>query len=128
MSNMIKCVIHCSDTPTGRDVSAADIHRWHLENGWDGIGYHHVIRIDGTIENGRPPYWKGSHAYGYNHTLGICLIGNGEFTEAQYTSLKGLLAKYNFDESEIVGHYEVDKHGKTCPNFDVPKWLKENYS
>ena len=38
---------------TNRDVSAAEIDRWHKNNGWAGIGYHFVIRKDGTIERGR---------------------------------------------------------------------------
>ena len=29
---------------TNRDVSAAEIDRWHKNNGWAGIGYHFVIR------------------------------------------------------------------------------------
>ena len=29
---------------TDADVSAATVHRWHLANGWAGIGYHYLIR------------------------------------------------------------------------------------
>ena len=39
---------------TNADVSAATMHEWHKANGWSGIGYHFVIRKDGTIEAGRP--------------------------------------------------------------------------
>lgn len=32
------------------DASAPQIDRWHKNNGWAGIGYHYVIRKDGTVE------------------------------------------------------------------------------
>jgi len=119
-----KIVIHCSDTPNGRPDTAEDIHRWHLERGWDGIGYHYVIGVDGKIENGRPDYWMGSHVVWHNYgSLGVCLIGKNDFTEDQYRSLEflivGLMGKYA--NAEVVGHYELDPK-KTCPNFDVKAW------
>ena len=46
-------VVHCSYTPEQMDIGA-DIDRWHREKGWMMIGYHKVIRRDGTIEDGRP--------------------------------------------------------------------------
>ena len=33
-------VVHCSDTPNNQNLSAIDIHKMHLDFGWDGIGYH----------------------------------------------------------------------------------------
>lgn len=118
-------VIHCSDTPNGRPHDAAELHRWHLERGWDGIGYHYVIKIDGSIEAGRPEYWTGSHVRGHNTgSIGICLIGRDEFTPQQYDAL-GTLVKYinrGASYHRVVGHYELDSK-KTCPNFDVQEWL-----
>ena len=118
----IKCIIHCSDSPHNRGDNAETIHRWHLANGWDGIGYHYVILEDGTVENGRPEYWKGAHAKGHNKAIGICLIGINEFTHAQFISLEKLLKDRKFKNNEIVGHYEVSKN-KTCPNFNVKTFL-----
>jgi len=118
---MIKAVIHCSDSPQGRGDNAETIHKWHLARGWDGIGYTYVILEDGTIENGRPEYWKGSHARGHNDALGICLIGTDSFTHAQFISLEKLLKDKNFKADEIVGHYEISS--KTCPNFNVRSYL-----
>jgi len=114
-------VVHCSDSPQGRGDTAATIHRWHIERGFDGIGYHYVILEDGTIENGRPLYWTGAHAKGYNHYAGICLIGIDKFTHAQFKSLKklcfGLMEDYKISPSNVIGHCDVSN--KTCPNFDV---------
>lgn len=119
---MIKAVIHCSDSPQGRGDTAETIHGWHLERGWDGIGYHYVILEDGTVEAGRPEYWSGSHARGYNKSMGICLIGIDDFTHAQFISLERLLKDKGLKSKEVVGHYAVND-GKTCPNFDVEKFL-----
>ena len=59
------------------DASAADIHGWHQNQGWSGIGYHFVIRKDGTVERGRPVWAIGAHAQGDNaHTVGILLSGD----------------------------------------------------
>lgn len=117
----IKCVIHCSDSPQGRGDNAETIHKWHKERGFDGIGYHYVILEDGTIENGRPEYWSGAHAKGYNEALGICLIGIDSFTAAQFISLEKILKERNFKQDEVVGHYAVSN--KTCPNFDVESFV-----
>lgn len=125
---MEKIIIHSSDTPDGRWHTAADIHRWHLEKGWDGIGYHHVIRLDGCIEDGRPHYWIGCHAKGYNTgSIGICLIGRNQYTDEQYDSLYKLILELKsiYPNARVIGHYQVDPK-KTCPNFDVPQWLKNN--
>lgn len=113
-------VVHCSDTPNGRHHTAEEIHQWHLANGWDGIGYHYVIQLDGTVEAGRPHYWKGSHCRGMNDNIGICLIGRDKFTKQQEVALWTLLDKL---EAEPTGHYIYDS-GKTCPNFDVTEWYK----
>lgn len=76
-----KIIVHCADTPDGKDFTIKDIDRWHKERGWQCCGYHHVIRLDGTIENGRPLAQIGAHCKGYNeNSIGICLIGRREFT------------------------------------------------
>lgn len=117
-------VVHCSDTPNGRYHTAEDIHRWHLERGWDGIGYHSVIRTDGIVDQGRPYYWVGSHTAKYNGiAIGVCLIGRDEFSEAQWRSLEGLMLSltYQFPDAKVVGHRDLNAH-KACPNFDVKAW------
>ena len=35
-------VVHCSDTSDNEDKK--EIHQLHISFGWDGIGYHKVIR------------------------------------------------------------------------------------
>ncbi|MEW8253758.1 MAG: N-acetylmuramoyl-L-alanine amidase [Candidatus Thiodiazotropha taylori] len=116
--------IHASLSPNDRVVTAADIHEWHLENDWSGIGYHAVIQRNGKIERGRPHFWKGAHILGHNlHTLGICLIGTDEFTDEQLFSLKELILEWLdlYPLAEVVGHRDLDSN-RTCPNFDARHW------
>ena len=76
-------VIHCSDTEDSIDIGAIEIHKMHLKFGWNGVGYHKIICRNGEIENGRPEYWVGAHARGFNKiSLGVCLIGKKNFTKS----------------------------------------------
>lgn len=116
-----KIVIHCSDSPHGRGDDAETIHKWHRERGWSGIGYHYVIVEDGTVQAGRPHYWPGAHVKGHNtNSLGICLIGEDDFTGEQIQSLKQLHTELSqkYPEAQWFNHYDLDS-SKTCPNFDA---------
>ncbi|MBR6012517.1 MAG: N-acetylmuramoyl-L-alanine amidase [Selenomonadaceae bacterium] len=119
-------VVHhtgCNDI----DASAEQIHDWHLNNEWSGIGYHFVIRKNGTIERGRPVDTIGSHAYGENsHSIGIHLSGDFEQaypTQAQIESAALLIAnlceKYNIpvDRTHIVGHRDL--MATDCPGKNL---------
>ena len=90
--NIKLLVVHCSDTENDKNLSAIDIHKMHLNFGWDGIGYHKIINRSGKIENGRPEYWVGAHVKGRNNiSLGVCLIGKNKFTNEQFVSLEKVL-------------------------------------
>ena len=119
-------VIHhtgCNDI----DASAEQIHGWHLNNGWAGIGYHYVVRKDGTIERGRPEWAIGSHAYGENsHTIGIHFSGDFEQAEPTVEQVeKGAMLiadicdRYGIpiDRDHIVGHGEL--MATSCPGRNL---------
>lgn len=128
--NISLLVVHCSDTENNLDLSATDIHKMHLEFGWDGIGYHKVIKRSGDIENGRPIYWVGAHVKGKNKiSLGVCLIGKDNFTKKQFISLEKVLRRWKilFPNAKIVGHRDTGYTKKTCPNFDVINWSKNRF-
>ena len=120
-------VIHHS---ASADVSAAEIHRWHRAKGWAGIGYHFVIRRDGSVERGRPQETIGAHAgEGVNsHSIGICLCGNFMETlpsDAQMVSLVELVVwlrkAYSASsgrEAEVKLHREVA--ATACPGDSFP--------
>lgn len=127
-SNIKLLVVHCSDTENNKDLNALDIHKMHLDFGWDGIGYHKIICRSGKIENGRPEYWIGAHVKGYNDiSLGVCLIGRDEFTIKQFSSLEKVLRKWKllYPDTKILGHRDTGNTSKTCPNFDVGIWCKD---
>ena len=120
-------VIHHTGNPTDDDLSAADIDASHKARGWSCIGYHYVIRKDGTVEEGRPHWTVGAHAYGHNgHTIGIHVCGNfeiGEPTDAQIESTAMLLANLctdyglPIDRDHIVGHREL--MSTACPGRNL---------
>ena len=69
-------IIHCSATAEGKDFRAADIDRWHRQQGFKSIGYHFVVRLNGEVERGRPIAEVGAHCKGHNATsIGVCYIG-----------------------------------------------------
>lgn len=123
-----KLIVHCSDTPDHLNIDAQTIHNWHRKPPFtfDGIGYHRVIRRNGTIELGRPEYWTGAHTKGHNTgSLGVCLIGRKHFTPDQMDALAAVIQDWRqrFPIRSVTGHYTYDPH-KTCPNFNVEQWLK----
>ena len=119
MRDITTLVIHCSDTETG---TAEAIHDYHVKhNGWDGLGYHYMIELEGNVKKGRPEYWQGAHTKSINaESIGICLIGVKEFDIKQIEMLKMLVddIKTRYPDIKILGHYEVDEN-KTCPNMDM---------
>ena len=65
-------IVHCSATPEGKDYTAADIDRWHRQQGWECIGYHYVVRLDGMLEPGRSIKYQGAHCKPLNSvSIGI---------------------------------------------------------
>jgi N-acetyl-anhydromuramyl-L-alanine amidase AmpD len=141
-------VLHCSATRASQPVTAADIRKWHKARGWGDIGYHYVIRRDGTLEKGRHEAAVGAHVGGHNwHTLGICLAGGlndrtgapeDNFTPAQWETLRGLMKALagRYPRATVLGHRdlspdrdgdgEVEPHEwlKSCPCFDARAWAE----
>lgn len=115
------------------DASAEQIHEWHQNQGWSGIGYHFVVRKDGTIERGRPVWAIGAHAQGDNaHTIGIHL--SGDFSHAQPTTaqiertamlIANLCEDYDIpiDRAHIVGHGELME--TECPGANLQALLDD---
>jgi len=138
-------VIHTAATKASRDIGVEEIDQWHKDRDWKGIGYHFVIRRDGTLERGRSISQAGAHAYGYNRvSLGICMVGGldndrepeDNYTDTQYDTLHTLVVslKQMYPQAEILGHRDLspDVNGdgiiekwewlKACPCFDVRSW------
>lgn len=132
--NMI--VVHCSATPAHMDIGKDEINKWHTAQGWIGIGYHYVIRRDGSIDLGRPLARPGAHVEGHNkYSIGVCLVGGVDkggptgkpednFTPMQKATLLVLLYQLRnlFPDTRICGHRDLQPK-KACPSFDVGRWL-----
>lgn len=128
MKKINKIIIHCSATPNGRHHDAADIDRWHKENGWSGIGYHYVICTTGKVDKGRDESVIGAHAYGHNKdSIGICIIGNNKYNAVQWYRLRELVAQLitKYPDAKVIGHNEVSH--KSCPGFDVQEWMNKEF-
>ena len=123
-------IIHCSAVRPDQTSSAAQIDTWHRQRGFHlGIGYHYVIRRDGTIEPGRPEWMIGAHSLNHNaHSIGICYEGGLDIrgqpddtrTPAQKATMRRLLEELHgrYPKAVIVGHHDLDPT-KDCPCFDA---------
>lgn len=105
------------------DAYAEQIHQWHLNADYAGIGYHFVIRKSGEVERGRPVWAVGSHAYGANNdSIGIHLSGDFTYNKPTHEQIEScallianLCAEYNIpiDRKHIIGHRETIE--TACP-------------
>lgn len=107
------------------DVPASTIHQWHLNQGWSGIGYHFVVRANGTIERGRPELAIGAHSgpAGNGDSIGIVLTGNfetGKPTEEQMNALVELIKdlRSRYGNLSVIGHKDVV--ATACPGRNFP--------
>ena len=140
-------VIHCTDTRQGREVSAAEIRRWHTApiakggRGWKQVGYTDLLHLDGRVErlvrNNEDmtvdAFEITNGARGYNavarhivYVGGISADGTPKDTrtEAQQKALAAYVRDFHrrFPQVRIIGHNEIAP--KACPSFDVQQWLK----
>lgn len=130
MRTITLIIIHCSAVRPNQTSSAAQIDQWHKKRGWKCIGYHYVIRRDGTIERGRPESMVGAHCLNHNqHSIGVCYEGgldvNGKAadtrTPEQKAAMRALLVelKQSYPRALIMGHNVFAN--KACPCFDAAK-------
>lgn len=128
-------ILHCAATKPSMDIGVKEIRKWHVEErGWQDIGYHYVIRRDGTLEKGRDEAVKGAHCANHNYnSIGICLVGGmaqhsskaeDNFLKPQFDTLAKLIRdlRTRYPLARICGHNEFAN--KDCPVFDVDKFLQ----
>ena len=130
-------ILHCTATKEGKNYTVEDIHKWHLNNGWSGIGYHYVIYLDGTIHQGRNFDSVGAHCTARNNdSIGICLIGglskdgktakdtrNDLQKQSLYKLVEYLLDEYNLSINDVYCHNQFAN--KACPSFKIDQFKKE---
>jgi len=150
MGRLDRLVIHCTDTPEGREVSAADIRRWHTSpvsaggRGWKQVGYTDMLHLDGRWErlvsnnddDTVDPWEITNGAKGFNTTSRHVVYVGGQDrttgnpkdtrTPAQRKAMTGYVRKFKKEHprADICGHCDLDR-GKACPSFNVKQWIKK---
>ena len=133
MRTITLIVVHCSAVRPDQSSSAAQIDSWHRkERYWKlGIGYHYVVRRNGTIEPGRPEEQIGAHCLNHNaHSIGVCYEGGLDIrgqpadtrTAEQKQAMRQLLEELHgrYPRALIVGHHDLNP-GKNCPCYDAAR-------
>ena len=147
MGQLKYLVIHCTATPEGREVTAADIRRWHTApkptgRGWKQVGYTDLFHLDGSVErlvqnneDDNVDNWEITNgAAGYNSISRHIVYAGGMSADNQRpqdtrtAAQKEALKRYVLDfhrkhpTVKIVGHNQLA--AKACPSFDVAAWLR----
>lgn len=127
-------VMHYSATYADQDLDIRDIDKMHRARGFNGVGYHYVIKRDGMIERGRKETEIGAHVGGQNTgKIGICLIGGldratgpnvgvDNRTGPQKASAKALITELlaRYPSAKVLGHRDLA--ATQCPAYDVAAW------
>ena len=137
-------VVHWTETHTNKNIGSEEINKYHVDLGLEGIGYHYVIRRDGSLQRGRPVNIEGQHAPTNNHdkrSIAIVFVGginvptgtpNSEnFLSAQSLTRSQLNTFDHFCRSfytvfpggQIVGHSDIDED-EIDPGFEVINYVE----
>lgn len=142
MKKLEYLVIHCTDTPAGRNITSDDIRQWHLSpvsdggRGWSRVGYSDMVHINGTVENLVPydddewvdPREITNGVAGMNSkSRHVVYVGGGDGMDTRTQAQLKALTKYvkdtiiKYPKIIVLGHNQVSS--KLCPCFDVSQWL-----
>ncbi len=149
MARLTYLVSHCLLTPEGKPFTIDDVRRWHTApkprggRGWKKPGYSDVIYLDGGLHNLVPfdqddtvDPWEISNgvrglngvARHYAYVGGLDRQGRNKDTrtpaqqEAEATYVRYMVLRH--PHIQVMGHYQAPGANKTCPNYDVPSWLR----
>lgn len=107
------------------------IQEQHINKGWGDIAYHYIIDPNGRVWEGRNSSKEGTHTFGYNHNIGILVLGDfergfaQELNHSQYRALVNI-SKYgvwldSLSLNAIRGHLHF---GDTqCPGKNIHREL-----
>jgi N-acetylmuramoyl-L-alanine amidase len=130
-------IVHWTETYTNKNIGSEEIEEYQKSLGLESIGYHLVIRRDGSIQRGRPFSSEGEHTASRNkYTLGVVFVGginapSGTENPENFISVKSLTVSQfkSFDaicrafyskvpSGQIIGHNDIDDEEED-PGFDV---------
>lgn len=140
-------VVHWTETPTNKNIGSEELNDLHVAFGLDGLGYHYVIRRDGTLQRGRPVNIVGQHAPTNNHdqrSIGIVFVGGinapsgtpnldsfisaQSLTRSQLNTFDHICRAFYavFPGGQIVGHSEIDED-EFDPGFSVIEYVNIHF-
>ena len=123
-------ILHCTATPEGRDCSVDEIRAWHMQGrGFADIGYHFLIRLDGSVCPGRHVARVGAHCLGHNaRSIGIAYAGGCEAdgvtpkdtrTPRQKAAMRDLVDALLRQYPGATVHCHNEFANKACPSFTI---------
>jgi N-acetylmuramoyl-L-alanine amidase len=139
MAEIKNLVWHCSDTPSTFDVTEIDINKWHIEErGWSRVGYHILIKRDGTLVI-MIPFDRDSNisfdelangARGFNsNSFHFCWAGgknnDDNRTIEQRKTMEAVtkMMVMLFPKIKVLGHQQINNY-KYCPSFHTANWCR----
>ena len=149
MKELKYLVSHCLLTIEGRHYTIEDVIRWHTDpkarggNGWSKPGYTDLFYLDGSLHNMIPfdqdnlvdPWEISNGVRGINslsrhyaYVGGLSKQGQNKDTRTleqkagEETYIKYMILRH--PNIQVKGHYQAPNTTKTCPNYDVPVWLR----
>jgi N-acetylmuramoyl-L-alanine amidase len=140
-------VVHWTETPTNKNIGSEELNDLHIAFGLDGLGYHYVIRRDGTLQRGRPVNIVGQHSPTNNHderSIGIVFVGGinapsgtpnldsfisaQSLTRSQLNTFDHMCRAFYavFPGGQIIGHSEIDED-EFDPGFSVTEYVNIHF-
>lgn len=137
--DITEVVVHWTETYTNKDIGSAEINNQQVALGSGEIGYHYVIRRDGSIQRGRNLNSVGQHSVSNGHdkySIGVVFVGgincpSGTANPERFLSVSSLTrvqmnsfetfcrAFYKvYPGGQILGHNDIDAD-EIDPGFDV---------
>jgi len=141
-------IVHWTDTYTNKNIGAEEINAIHIDLGLSGIGYHYVIRRDGSLQRGRPVNKQGEHTSANGHdeySIGLVFVGGinapsgtafpgsyrgvSSLTLAQMNTFNAFCAAFyaRYPGGQILGHNDVDVLEED-PGFDVRDYVDDLFN
>ena len=129
-------------------IGSEEVEKIHIEKGFSTIGYHYVIKRDGTLQRGRPVNRPGAHALENEHnkySIGIafvagynCNSGNPDYlnyvsaesiTGEQWKTLDQFLKAFYvvYPGGQVWGHNDTDPGNKIDPGIDMVQYVRNKF-
>ena len=123
MRNIKYIVLHCTATPQNTTIESIKKHWKRI--GWKNVGYHWIVKPNGSAERLATIDKITNGVKGYNsNSIHISYIGGKDIddrTEEQKDTIKDLVEalKIEFPDAIIQGHRDFPDVKKSCPRFDA---------